>query len=167
MHIDKDFAWFCFAEVAIRDKMFVYDLDHQRIGWAEYNCECDCVFDRTFSFWLCMIFDHQQKYGIAGSLDVTRGEQNKHIINTRKSRGNNTKGGSYLTLMIYLLLLFLFSHWVSGCSICWCIRRVFDYLSYQCHDVCVIQPGRVMLLDFEHQLLFLIVVVWLCLKTRP
>ncbi|KAG7548189.1 Aspartic peptidase domain superfamily [Arabidopsis suecica] len=70
------------GEVAIRDKMFVYDLDHQRIGWAEYNC----------------------------SLDVTRREQNKDIINTKKSTGNSTKGGSYLTLMIYLLLHFLFSH---------------------------------------------------------
>ncbi|KAL1193075.1 Aspartic proteinase 39 [Cardamine amara subsp. amara] len=75
------------GEVALRDKMFVYDLDHQRIGWAEYNC----------------------------SLDVTRGDQNNNIINTRQSRGNSTKGGNgsrllQVALMIHLLLHFMFSH---------------------------------------------------------
>ncbi|KAG7530410.1 Aspartic peptidase domain superfamily [Arabidopsis suecica] len=63
------------GEVAIRDKMFVYDLDHQRIGWAEYNC----------------------------SLDVTRAQQNKDIINTKHSTGNSRKTCSYLAIITYLL----------------------------------------------------------------
>ncbi|CAD5324696.1 unnamed protein product [Arabidopsis thaliana] len=63
------------GEVAIRDKMFVYDLDHQRIGWAEYNC----------------------------SSDVTRAQQNKDIINTKHSTGNSRKTCSYLAIITYLL----------------------------------------------------------------
>lgn len=30
---------FCFADLVLKDKVFVYDLARQRIGWANYDCK--------------------------------------------------------------------------------------------------------------------------------
>jgi len=34
----------CFADLVLKDKVVVYDLVRQRIGWAEYDCECVIYF---------------------------------------------------------------------------------------------------------------------------
>lgn len=34
-----NFLVFKFADLVLKDKIFVYDLAHQRIGWANYDCK--------------------------------------------------------------------------------------------------------------------------------
>lgn len=29
-----------FADLVLKDKIVVYDLAHQRLGWANYDCKC-------------------------------------------------------------------------------------------------------------------------------
>ena len=33
------FHVFVFADIVMKDKIFVYDLARQRIGWANYDCK--------------------------------------------------------------------------------------------------------------------------------
>lgn len=38
-----DITGFSFADLVLKDKIFVYDLAHQRVGWANYDCKLNRV----------------------------------------------------------------------------------------------------------------------------
>ncbi|XP_018510627.1 aspartic proteinase-like protein 2 isoform X1 [Brassica rapa] len=74
----------CYADLVLKDKVVVYDLVRQRIGWAEYDCSLEV------------------------NVSATRGGRSKDVINTGQWRESSSK--SSYTSDYYYLLQVVFLH---------------------------------------------------------
>ncbi|CAH2038593.1 unnamed protein product, partial [Thlaspi arvense] len=73
------------GDLVLKDKVVVYDLVRQRIGWAEYDCSLEV------------------------NVSATRGGQSRDVINTGQWRENSSESG-YTSYYLLLLQVVLFLH---------------------------------------------------------
>lgn len=103
--------------MVLKDKVVVYDLVRQRIGWAEYDCELISLVSFRYPHPTLGEYDGEimklQEFGyVTGSLEVnvsaTRGGRSKDVINTGQWRESSSK--SSYTSDYYYLLQVVFLH---------------------------------------------------------
>jgi hypothetical protein len=80
----------CFADLVLKDKVVVYDLVRQRIGWAEYDCSLEV------------------------NVSASRGGRSKDVINTGQWResGSESFNRSYYLLQLVVFLVHLFARFL-------------------------------------------------------
>ncbi|KAL0283144.1 UNVERIFIED_CONTAM: Aspartic proteinase-like protein 2 [Sesamum angustifolium] len=83
------------GDLVLKDKIFVYDLAHQRIGWADYDCSLSVNVSITSG---------KDEYVNAGQLSVSRSSSTTDIFKTMHKTFN--------ALMLHILVF------LSGFSFC-------------------------------------------------
>ncbi|XP_012836068.1 PREDICTED: aspartic proteinase-like protein 2 [Erythranthe guttata] len=82
------------GDLVLKDKIFVYDLAHQRIGWADYDCTSSVNVSITSG---------KDEYVNAGQLSVSRSSSTSVLFKLMHDTYNN-----YLVLHLLVLIGFLF-----------------------------------------------------------
>ncbi|KAK4432502.1 Aspartic proteinase-like protein 2 [Sesamum alatum] len=77
------------GDLVLKDKIFVYDLAHQRIGWADYDCSSSVNVSITSG----------KEFVNAGQLSVSRSSSTTDIFKTIHR--------TYTALMLHILVLFI------------------------------------------------------------
>ncbi|XP_011101466.1 aspartic proteinase-like protein 2 [Sesamum indicum] len=78
------------GDLFLKDKIFVYDLAHQRIGWADYDCSLSVNVSITSG---------KDEYVNAGQLSVSRSSSTTDIFKTMHK--------TYNALMLHILVFFI------------------------------------------------------------
>ncbi|KAL0336945.1 UNVERIFIED_CONTAM: Aspartic proteinase-like protein 2 [Sesamum calycinum] len=81
---------FLYPDLVLKDKIFVYDLAHQRIGWADYDCSLSVNVSITSG---------KDEYVNAGQLSVSRSSSTTDIFKTMHKTFN--------ALMLPILVFFI------------------------------------------------------------
>lgn len=50
IELDRFVLDLCLADLVLKDKIFVYDLANQRIGWTDYDCKLDLMIPNDNMF---------------------------------------------------------------------------------------------------------------------
>lgn len=82
------------GDLVLKDKIFVYDLAHQRIGWADYDCSLSVNVSLTSS---------KDEYMNAGQLSLSSCSSNNILVKVMQER--NIVGVLYILLAIGSLFL--------------------------------------------------------------
>lgn len=122
---------FSFADLVLKDKIFVYDLARQRIGWANYDCKCcrcQSHYEKLIHFFLPiknsqhLFFYFTTFYSIfcnscTGSLpvNVSASSGKSEFVNTGQLSGSSSSSQvafsptNIMVCIVYIIVAFWFS----------------------------------------------------------
>lgn len=106
------YVLFCFADLVLKDKVFVYDIARQRIGWANYDCKYNLY---SHVIWETLVVGYSSSemnlyFVLTGSMSVNVSvTSGKDIVNSGQPCLNISKRGMFLRFFFSILLaLFLY-----------------------------------------------------------
>lgn len=95
------------ADLVLKDKIFVYDLAHQRIGWANYDCKFN--YESVFFKFPSAPLSYFENFSFSGSLSVNVSvtSSKDEYINAGQLSESSSSGDMLFKLLTTGIVVFL------------------------------------------------------------
>lgn len=113
------FYIFCYADLVLKDKIFVYDLVGQRIGWANYDCKNliplnSDVDSKTISSFRTLQISQLLSGSMSVNVSATSSSGRSEYVNAGQFSDNAAPqklsldiGGNIIMLLLLVINMFL------------------------------------------------------------